>query len=55
VCDTARNLKLVIFAEFRIKPSQIGESHSDKVIKAADNVTIAAVEVRFGAGVTVIF
>jgi len=29
--------------------------HSDKVTKAADNATIAAVEVRFEVGVTVIF
>jgi len=40
--------KLDIFAEFRIGPSQIGAGHSDKVTKAADNATIAAVEFRFG-------
>jgi len=52
VCDAR---KLDIFAELRIGPSQIGAGHSDKVTKSADNATIAAVEVRFGVGVTVIF
>jgi len=47
--------KMQIFAEFRLGPGQIRAGHSDKVIKAADSATIAAVEVRFGVGVTVIF
>jgi len=47
--------KLDIFAEFRVEPSQIRAGHSDKVTKAADNATIAVVEVRFGVGVKVIF
>ena len=52
VCDAR---KLDIFAEFIIGLSQIGAGHSDKVTKAADNATIAAVEVGFGFGVAVIF
>ena len=52
VCDAR---KLDIFDEFRIGPSQIGAGHSDKITKAADNATIAAVEVRFRVGVTVMF
>jgi len=52
VCDAR---KMDIFAEFRIGQSQIVAGHSDKVTKAADNATIAAVEVRFEVGVTVIF
>jgi len=52
VCDAR---KLDIFAEFIIGLSQIGAVHSDKVTKAADNATIAAVEVGFGFGVAVIF
>ena len=52
VCDAR---KLDIFAELRIAPSQIRAGHSDKVTKAADNATIAAVEVRFGVEVAIFF
>ena len=41
--------------ESLVGPSQIGAGPSDKVTTGADNATIAAVEVRFGVGVAVIF
>ena len=52
VCDAR---KLDIFAEFRIGSGQIRAGHSDKVTKAADNATKAAVKVKFEVGVTVTF